>query len=353
MIKLVVFDIDGVLTDGSYLIDHLGNEYKRICFKDLDSFNLLKQLNIKTMFLTSEANFLSKYFQKKFNPNYFFDGVADKFKVLTDFCTKNNYNLQEVCYVGDGKKDLEAMKNVGLSIAPRNSIREIKQIATCNLEVAGGSGVVYEVYNILLNINTEYTDNNTLKRILNEHKAILSNMENNQELLNQLKQSIDIIINALRNKKIIYACGNGGSASDAQHFVAELISKFNYNRKSLGAVSLTTNPSIITSIGNDYNFDNIFKRQIEGLGNNGDVLVALSTSGNSNNIVLAIKEALAKRMKVLFFTSEKCNSLDNENMVILKVPSSVTPRIQEIHIMLIHYLCEEIENYFMEEKNEK
>ena len=187
----------------------------------------------------------------------------------------------------------------------------------------------------------------------NTYKAILSNMENNQELLNQLKQSIDIIINALRNKKIIYACGNGGSASDAQNFVSELISKFNYNRKSLGAVSLTTNPSIITSIGNDYNFDNIFKRQIEGLGNNGDVLVALSTSGNSNNIVLAIKEALAKGMKVIFFTSEKCNSLDNENMVILKVPSSVTPRIQEIHIMLIHYLCEEIENYFKEEKNEK
>ena len=78
------------------------------------------------------------------------------------------------------------------------------------------------------------------------------------------------------------------------------------------------------------------------MGNNGDVLVALSTSGNSNNIVLAIKEAL-----------EKCNLLDNKNMVILKVPSSITPRIQEIHIMLIHYLCEEIENYFMEKKNEK
>lgn len=89
------------------------------------------------------------------------------------------------------------------------------------------------------------------------------------------------------------------------------------------------------------------------MGNNGDVLVALSTSGNSNNIVLAIKEALAKGMKVIFFTSEKCNLLDNKNMVILKVPSSITPRIQEIHIMLIHYLCEEIENYFMEKKNEK
>lgn len=358
MIKLVVFDIDGVLTDGSYIIDSSNNEYKKISFKDLDSFSLIKELKVDTLFLTGEKNNITEYFNLKFKPNFFIDGAKEKFIILKEFCDINNYKLDEVCYVGDGKKDFECMKNVKISIAPSNSIQEIKNISTYNLCVKGGDGVIYEVYKILkneLNItehNMQYS-NNKLVEILEKHCSIIECIKNDYELINNIENANCIMQQAIKNNNIIYACGNGGSAGDAQHFVAELISKFNYDRKSLGAVSLTTNSSIMTSIGNDYDFDRVFSRQIEGLGKSGDVLFAITTSGNSSNILHAIKEAKRKNMKVILLTSIKCDLLNNENLVVIKVPSIETPRIQEFHIMIIHYLCEKIEKYYMEVLNEE
>ena len=353
MIKLIVFDIDGVLTDGSYLIDTKGNEFKKINFKDLDSFTKLKQLNIDILFLTGEKNYISEYFYKKFQPTYFIDGAKDKIKILKDFCTSNNLKFDDICYIGDGKNDIDCMKKCKISIAPLNAITEVKNVANYNLNIKGGDGVVYEVYNIIKNITT--SSNNDLKqfnKIINEHNEILRKIWNDDILKQKIDLAINIIKSSLENKKMILVCGNGGSAADAQHFVAELVSKFNYDRKSLGAIALTTNSSILTSIGNDYDFDNIFKRQIEGLGKENDVLIAISTSGNSTNIKLAIEEAIKRNMKVILLTSEICNYKDDKNLIILKVPSEKTPRIQEIHIMIIHYICEIIEKYFLKEKNE-
>jgi len=351
MIKLVVFDIDGVLTDGSYLINNEGIEYKKISFKDLDSFTLIKKLEYKTLFLTGEQNSISKYFNDKFKPDYFIDGANDKYDLLLEFCHNHKYNLDEVCYVGDGKKDLDCMKNVGISISPENAIEEIKNIATNILSVKGGDGVVYEVYKILKNINNP--SNQEFLNILNSHQEIINLIKNDEDLLKNIDIAVEIMIKTLKKNNIIYSCGNGGSAADAQHFVAELISKFNYDRKSLGAISLTTNPSIITSIGNDYVFDNIFCRQIEGLSKEGDALFAITTSGTSKNITLAIEEAKRKNVSVILLTSTKCNLQNDNNFVVIKVPCEKTPRIQEFHIMVIHYICEKIERYFMEENNEK
>ena len=358
MTKLVVFDIDGVLTDGSYLIDSNNNEYKKISFQDLDSFTLIKELKVDTLFLTGEKNSITEYFNLKFKPHFFIDGAKEKFEVLKEFCDINHYKLEEVCYVGDGKKDLECMINVKTSIAPLNAIQEVKNISTYNLCVKGGDGVVHEVYGILkkeleiTKCDKQYSQKQ-LDEILEKHISIIELIRNNHELINNIENANCIMQQALKDKHIIYACGNGGSAGDAQHFVAELISKFNYDREPLGAVSLTTNSSIMTSIGNDYDFDKIFSRQIEGLGKNGDILFAITTSGNSNNILYAIEEAKRKNMKVILLTSIKCNLINNENLVVIKVPSDETPRIQELHIMIIHYLCEKIENYYMEVLNEE
>lgn len=358
MIKLVVFDIDGVLTDGSYLIDSNNNEYKKISFKDLDSFSLIKELKVNTLFLTGEKNNITEYFNLKFKPNFFIDGVKEKFKTLKKFCDINNYKLEEVCYVGDGKKDLESMKNVKTSIAPSNSIQEIKNISTHNLCVKGGDGVVYEVYKILqkeLEITKQdmrYLQNK-LDEILEKLCSIIDLIKNDYELINNIENAKFIIQQAIKNKHIIYACGNDGSAGDAQHFVAELISKFNYDSKSLEVVLLPTNFSSMTSIGNDYDFDKIFSSQIERLGKSGDVLFAITTSGNSINILHAIEEAKRKKMQVILLTSIKCNLINNENLVVIRVPSDEMPRIQELHIMIIHYLCERIENYYTEVLNEE
>ena len=358
MIKLIVFDIDGVLTNGMYTIDSAGNESKTISFKDLDSFNLLKNMKIKTMLLTSECNSLSKYFAKKFNPDIFFDGIKDKYNKLKDYIENNDLDFSNVCYVGDGKKDIECIENCGFSICPVNAIDEIKQKSKVVLNISGGSGVVYEVYkiiksiessninSIIFNIKDDFSDFN---KVLNHHTDIIGKIKEDSFFNSNLTKAVNIMIDSLKNNCKILSCGNGGSASDSQHFVAELISKFKFDRISIPAISLTTNTSILTSIGNDYSFDRIFSRQIEGLGNINDVLFAITTSGNSENINLAIDEAKKKKMKIILLTSEKCINEDND-IIILKVPCKETERIQEFHIMMIHYICNKIESEFINEK---
>ncbi len=129
MIKIVVFDIDGVLTDGTYTVDSNGIESKKISFKDLDSFNLLKELNVETIFITSEKNKITEYFNHKFKPDVFYDGVKDKYKVLKRYAQKHNISFSDICYIGDGKKDLKCIKNAGFSMCPLNAIDEVKKVA--------------------------------------------------------------------------------------------------------------------------------------------------------------------------------------------------------------------------------
>ncbi len=155
-----------------------------------------------------------------------------------------------------------------------------------------------------------------------------------------------IMADAISNKNKILSCGNGGSAADAQHFSAELICRFEMERPELPAIALTTDTSAITAISNDYSFDKIFSKQVLGLGLKNDVLLAISTSGNSNNVVEAIKAAHQKEMKVVALTGRdggKIADLLNANDVEIRVPSVVTARIQEVHLLSIHCFCHQID----------
>jgi D-sedoheptulose 7-phosphate isomerase len=148
-----------------------------------------------------------------------------------------------------------------------------------------------------------------------------------------------LVAQALHAGHKILACGNGGSAADAQHFVAEFIGRYMTERDGLPAISLTTDPSIITAVGNDYGFDVVFSRQLEALGQAGDVLIALSTSGRSPNIVRAIEAALARGIGVIALTGDHGDPALEKADVWCRVPSSTTPHIQEIHTALLHSIC--------------
>jgi len=153
----------------------------------------------------------------------------------------------------------------------------------------------------------------------------------------------DICVNAIRQGNKIILFGNGGSASQAEHIAGELVGKFYKIRKALPAISLTTSSTIITATANDISFDEIFSRQIEALGNKGDVAIGLSTSGNSKNIINAIKKANEIGLYTVAFTGETGGKLKDLANLCIKVPSQDTPRIQETHILLGHILCEVIE----------
>ena len=144
----------------------------------------------------------------------------------------------------------------------------------------------------------------------------------------------------LKGNKVLF-CGNGGSASDSNHLTAEFISKFKKVRKSLPAISLSANNSIITSIGNDFGFDNVFKRQIEGLGIKNDVLFAISTSGKSKNVIEVIKQAQKMGLKTILLTGQNKTNLKCD--VEINVPSLETDEIQEMHIAVGHIICETVE----------
>ena len=145
---------------------------------------------------------------------------------------------------------------------------------------------------------------------------------------------------ALEKGRKILICGNGGSAADSQHMAAEFVGRFVKERQSLPALALTVDTSLLTAVGNDYGFDCVFSRQVEGLGQEGDVLIAISTSGNSANVVRAIKTAKEKGIYVIGMTGENGGILAKESDLCLDVPSQVTARIQEMHIMIIHMICE-------------
>ncbi|HCE08901.1 MAG TPA: phosphoheptose isomerase [Oxalobacteraceae bacterium] len=165
-------------------------------------------------------------------------------------------------------------------------------------------------------------------------------------LAQPIEQAVELMFTALSNGNKILACGNGGSAADCQHFAAELVGRFERERLPLPALALTTDTSIITAVGNDYSFQEIFSKQVQAFGQSGDVLLALSTSGNSANVLAAVEVALEREMRVVALTGKgggAIGKLLTEADVHICVPHDRTARIQEVHLLTIHCLCDGID----------
>lgn len=178
-------------------------------------------------------------------------------------------------------------------------------------------------------------------------KIIENSIATKQQLLNQsetINKIVDVCVNALKNGNAIYWCGNGGSAADAQHLAAELSGRFYYDRDPLPSDALHCNTSYITAVGNDYHYDVIYSRLLKGLGKRGDVLIGLSTSGKSKNVVNAFNQARDMGITTIGFTGKNNNSFETSCDFIMNAPSIDTPRIQECHMLVGHIVCELIEN---------
>ena len=164
---------------------------------------------------------------------------------------------------------------------------------------------------------------------------------------NNIEKAIKLIITSLENQKKIIFCGNGGSAADSQHLSAELMGRYKLDRKPLAAMALTVDTSAITAIGNDYSFEDVFSRQLDGIGNQGDVLYATSTSGKSKNVLKAIYKAKEKEIKVICLTGNKESEMTNLADVSIFTPSDQTNYIQEMHIAVGQLICGAVEDNFL------
>lgn len=184
---------------------------------------------------------------------------------------------------------------------------------------------------------------NIVLRELEENISVIKLISKN--LLDTIAQSAEMIINIYNSGGKVILIGNGGSAADAQHIAAEFVGRFNLERRSLPAIALTTNTSILTALANDYGYENIFNRQLNSLVDDKDLLIAITTSGNSSNILNAAKEAIQRNIKVIGMTGKTGGKLKNIVDILINVPSENVPRIQEAHITIGHILC-----YLVEKK---
>jgi len=178
---------------------------------------------------------------------------------------------------------------------------------------------------------------------LSQSAEIINLMKKDVLMLDVMDAVTNECIKSLMSGGKILLAGNGGSAADAQHIAGELVSRFAFDRPGLPAIALTTDSSILTAIGNDYGYDKLFERQIQALGNSGDIFIGYSTSGNSANIVLALKEARRKKLITVGITGNNIGKMNEHCDYLFAVPSNNTPKIQEGHLIIGHTLCGLIE----------
>ena len=186
-----------------------------------------------------------------------------------------------------------------------------------------------------------------IKNIVQASINVKQDVLQNEELLQSVQECIALLVHAFKSGNKVLFCGNGGSAADAQHLAAEFTGRFYTDRDALPAEALHCNTSYLTAVANDYSFDVVYSRMIKGIGNKGDVLIGLSTSGNSANIYNAFEAAKEKGMITIAFTGLTGGTLKAVSDYLINVPSTDTPRIQESHIMLGHIICQLVEaEYF-------
>lgn len=183
-----------------------------------------------------------------------------------------------------------------------------------------------------------------IKKSISEHSALVKSIHT--EFAEQISICAALLKDCLKRGGKILICGNGGSAADAQHFAAELVGRFEVERQGLPAIALTTDSSILTAIGNDYGFERLFSRQVEALAGRNDLLVGISTSGNSENVLAAIQAAKQLGCRTVVLTGHDGGKIAAEVDCALIVPAQRTARIQEMHLLIVHILCELIDGEF-------
>jgi D-sedoheptulose 7-phosphate isomerase len=185
---------------------------------------------------------------------------------------------------------------------------------------------------------------------MNIEKIIQSSIDSrnellkNKSLLNDLQEVANLCILCFKNDGKILLCGNGGSAADAQHIAAEFTGRFNFDRPPLYAEALHVNGSYLTAVANDYSYDVIYSRMVEAAGRKGDILIGISTSGNSPNIIMALQKAQEQGMITIGLSGQNASKMTNYSTIQINVPSSDTARIQELHILIGHIICELVED---------
>ncbi len=344
-LDLLVYDFDGVMTDNRVSVSESMVETVTCNRADGLGVNMIRALGVPQVIISTEANPVVAARAKKLRLEVLQD-VADKRAALESYCRAKGYALERVMFVGNDVTDIEAMRIVGWPASPADAHPRVRAISRIVTRTVGGGGVVKELAEEVIMeqtpavaatasvagaaeiIRAEIVEGVRLREALLADGAIIARIET----------IANTIVASLAKGGKLFLAGNGGSYADAQHIAAEFVGRFMVERAPLAAIALGMNGSSITAIGNDYSYADVFVRELKALGRKGDVLIAISTSGNSGNLIEAIAAARALGIET-FGLLGKGGGKIGALVPSIVIPSDHTARIQELHITVGHILC--------------
>jgi len=348
-IKVLALDIDGVLTDGRAGIASEGTLSKVIAFHDLDAVTAARRAGLEIVLVTGEHGPEVDQIASRFGVKEVVRNAKDKVAALRETSARLGVPLKAFCYVGDSDRDAPAFADVGLGLAPANATPAALAGARQVLSRRGGDGAVAEAVRLILGMRENSQNNEELgaemKRIAAE--SIAAHQRLVGEGVQVLVEVAQAFIAAIASGRKILLFGNGGSAADAQHVAGELVGRFLVESEPWPAIALTTDSSIVTCIGNDWAFEEVFARQVRALCQPGDVVVGITTSGRSPNVVKGLQEARRRQGITVGFTGAKGTALLAHSDICFLAPADATPRIQELHLLAWHSICEVVERELM------
>ena len=344
-IRLLALDIDGVLTDGTASLSPGNAESKRICFQDLDAVAAVRQAGVELALVTGEDNALVDSVAARFGITRVRRGAKDKLASLHELAGELGLPLAAVCYVGDGDRDAPALAQVGLGLAPADATPAARAAAHRVLQACGGHGAVAEAVRLLGQLQEQKTSNPKLEAGL--HRSITDSITAHQKLLSKSLPDLVAVAGeltrALAAGRKILLFGNGGSAAAAQLVAAELVGRFSRDRQPWPAIALSTDAAVLTCVGNDWDFDQVFARQVRALARPGDVAVGISTSSCSACVRLGLEAARACGAFTIGFTGQDARDFSPLCELCFCAPAASPPRVQELHLLAWHAICECVE----------
>lgn len=344
-IHLIAFDIDGVLTDGTTSLAADETENKRIAFHDLDALNVARRAGLKLALVTGEENVLVDAVAKRFSIDRVCRGAKDKLAAIEALAQEMDLSLDEICYVGDNDRDAAALSQVGLGLAPADATPAARAAAHRVLGTPGGRGAAAEAVRLVLRLREQSVAGGLMladmRRIVSD--SIAAHQKLLEESLPVLAGVAQEFVRAICSGRKILLFGNGGSAADAQHVAGELVGRFLKESEPWPAIALTTDSSILTCVGNDWTFEDVFARQVRALARPGDIVVGITTSGRSPNVVRGLEHARQRGAITIGFTGAGGGILVPLCDHCFCAPALSTPRIQELHLLAWHAICERVE----------
>lgn len=345
MIELIVFDIDGVITDGCVTVDSEGNEQKQISLKDIDAVFELHRRGYKLAAITGEDTKIVDYFEKRFPWDYFYRGNKKKKATLQQLEQRTSIDRKNICYVGDGKYDIDSLIYAGVGVCPADAIPEAKNVADIILHNAGGQGCIWELISVLEKYDSKGATCNCLICRLKEQIHLLKILSSDPETLDTMMEIGDRLAEILKNEGTLYLCGTDRCEADVQDIVTNFRRRLYKSDRYFCIECLSFYSRIPETAKNDNRTESCFSRQLKEKAHNGDMLIGILDDSINANVSDAIQYAKNNGIISVMLESGKKNMKhDHRADYVIKIPSDCSSEESEMYFFIGRTIAKYVEH---------